>query len=293
MTERLYYKNQNGWVTEFSVFSDFHVNVSRDVDGLNDVDNKINATTTIGQDGETYVSSTIEARDIHITGHLRATTLDRQVQLRQRLNHALSPKQRGELVYVCGNLRRHIYCYPETAPNYTPGKMPQFVILLRCPNPFWQGETTEEIHIAEWESLMEFDETEGLQLDDIWEIGSRTGELIVNVENEGDVDCGMTIIFEAEGSVTNPLLMDVETLKYVKLNIAMLDGDRIEVTTAYGQKAAVLIRAGTRTSIFRLLDQDTTFLQMQVGENLFRCDADANASNLIARILFSSQYLGV
>jgi len=64
MVERLYYQNQNGWVTEFSVFSDFHVNVSRDVDGLNDVDNKINATTTIGQDGETFVSSTIEPRDI-------------------------------------------------------------------------------------------------------------------------------------------------------------------------------------------------------------------------------------
>jgi len=293
MVERLYYKNQNGWVTEFSVFSDFHVNVSRDVDGLNDVDNKINATTTIGQDGETFVSSTIEPRDIHITGHLRAPALARQVQLRQRLNHALSPKQRGELLYVCGDLRRHIFCYPETAPNYTPGKLPTFAILLRCPSPYWQGETTEEVRIAEWEGLMEFDETDGLQLGDNWEIGSRTGELIVNVENKSDVDCGMTIVFVAEGSVTNPMLMNVETLAYVKLNVSMQDGDRIEVTTAYGQKTAVLIRAGVRTSIFRLLHQDTTFLQVRVGENLFLCDADENAGNLTASILFSGQYLGV
>ena len=293
MTERLFYINQNGWTTEFSVLSEFHVNVSRDVDGLNDVDNKISATTTIGQDGETIVSSTIEPRDIHITGHLRATALARLVQLRQRLNHALSPKQSGELVYVCGSLRRHICCYPETAPNYTPGKMPAFAILLRCPDPFWHGETTEEVHIAEWESLMEFDGEDGLQLGDDWEIGRRTGELIVNVANESDVDCGMTIFFEAEGSVTNPMLMNVETLEYVKLNVEMIDGDRIEVTTAYGQKSAVLIRSGEKSSIFRRLDQNTSFLKMRVGENLFLCDADANTANLTARILFDGQYLGV
>ena len=293
MVERLYYLSPNGWTTEFSVLSDFHVNVSRDVDGLNDVDNKINATTTIGQDGETFVSSTIEPRDIHITGHLRATALDRQIQLRQRLNHVLSPKQSGELVYVCGELRRHIICYPETAPNYTPGKMPTFTILLRCPSPFWQGETTEIVRIAEWEGMMEFDEENGLQLGDDWEIGSRTGELIVNVENKGDVDCVMTIVFDAEGTVTNPKLINVETLEYVKVNYVMMSGDRIEVTTAYGQKTAVLIRNGQKTSIFRKLDQNTTFMQLRVGESLFQCDADENAINLTASIQFSGQYLGV
>ena len=87
--------------------------------------------------------------------------------------------------------------------------------------------------------------------------------------------------------------MNVETLDFVKLNLVMLDGDRIEITTAYGQKTAVLIRSGVKTGIFRLLDQDTTFLQMRVGENLFLCDADENAGNLTASILFSGQYLGV
>jgi len=65
------------------------------------------------------------------------------------------------------------------------------------------------------------------------------------------------------------------------------------VTTAYGQKNAVLIRSGVRTGIFRLLDPNTTFLQLRVGENLFTCDADENAANLTAKIQYSNQYLGV
>lgn len=293
MIERLYFKNGNGWITELSVHSDFHVNVSRDVDGLNDVSSKINTATTIGQDGETYVSSAIEPRVITITGHLRTTKIDRQIELRQRLNHVLSPKRKAELIYVCGSLRRRIGCYAETAPNYTPGVFPQFVIQLRCPNPFWQDETQAETQVAEWEGGMEFDDVDGLELTDEWEIGSRTGDLIVTVENSGDVDCGITIVFEAEGTLSNPQLLNVGTLEYVKVNTTMISGDRIEITTAYGEKNAVLVRSGATTNIFRLLDQGTTFLQLRVGDNLFACDADENAANLIARIQYSNQYLGV
>ncbi|MEG0997085.1 MAG: phage tail family protein, partial [Clostridia bacterium] len=71
MIERLWYRNEDGGAIEFSVYSDFHVNVSRDVDGLSDVANKISSESTFGQDGETYVSSSIEARDVDIIGHLR------------------------------------------------------------------------------------------------------------------------------------------------------------------------------------------------------------------------------
>ena len=293
MVERLYFTNGNGVVTEFSVYSDFHVNVSRDVDGLNDVSSKINTATTIGQDGETFVSSALESRDITITGHLRATGIARQMELRQRLNHVLSPKRQATLTYVCGSLRRRIACYAETAPNYTSGVLPQFVIQLRCPSPYWQEETVAEAQVAEWEGGMIFDETDGLQLTDTWEVGRRTGDLIVTVENAGDVDCGLKIIFEAEGTLVNPVMMNAGTLEFVKLYTTMISGDRIEVTTEYGQKKAVLIRSGVTTNIFRLLDPNTTFLQLRVGENLFTCDADQNAANLVAKIQYSNQYLGV
>ena len=50
MIERLYYTNAQGQTIELSVQSDFHVNVSRDVDGMNDVNCKVTTATTMGQD---------------------------------------------------------------------------------------------------------------------------------------------------------------------------------------------------------------------------------------------------
>ncbi len=293
MVERLYYQSANGWTTEFSVYSDFHVNVSRDVDGLNDVDNKVNTTRTIGQDGETYVSGAIQTRSIELTGHLRAFTLERKIALRQRLNHVMSPKQKGELIYVCGSLRRKIGCYAEAAPHYTKGKFPQFTIQLTCPDPFWEDENVIDVAVAEWEGGMIFDSTDGLELTDEWMIGSRTENLIVTEDNEGDIACGMTVIFEATGTVINPALMNAETLEFIRLAISMESGDRIEVQTGYGEKSAVLIREGVKTSVFYAIDPDTTFLQLQVGENLISCDADENAGNLTATLRYNRKYLGV
>lgn len=293
MQERLYYKTANGWITEFSVHSDFHVNVSRDVDGLNDVDNKVYTTTTIGQDGESYVSGSIQARSIEITGHLRTTSPERRMALRQRLNHVMSPKQQAELIYVCGSLRRRIPCYAEAAPHYTSSRFPQFVIQLTCPDPFWKDETVEATRVAEWEGGMIFDTTDGLELADGWVIGSRTGDLIVTVTNNGDVACGMTLVFEAEGRVVNPVIRNAETLEFIRLVTEMSGGDRIEITTGYGEKAVVLTRNGAQTNLFRTLDPESTFLQMQVGDNLFACDAQENVANLTVTIRYLRRYLGV
>ncbi|MEG0901651.1 MAG: phage tail family protein, partial [Clostridia bacterium] len=192
-----------------------------------------------------------------------------------------------------GDLRRQITCYCEAAPDYKAGRMPQFTVQLRCPSPFWQDESRDEVHVAEWEGLMEFDDANGLQLDADWRIGNRTAELIVEVTNAGDVDCGLTVVFVAEGAVTNPELMNAETLKAIKLNIEMVSGDRIEVTTAYGQKSAILTRSGELYNIFRCIDESTDFLQLEVGANLFVADAGTNASSLNTTILHSDLYLGV
>jgi len=291
--ERLYYANGIGQTIEFSALSDFHVNVSRDVDGMNDVSNKVNTATTMGQDGESYISSTIEARDIEITGHLRSTSLQRQIELRRQLNHAMSPKQSGTLTYVCGDLIRQITCYAEKCPSYTQGRWPKFIIQMRCLSPFWQETSNQIVPVVRWEGMMAFEETDGLMINEEWEIGARSTERIVTARNDGDVACGMKIRFVAEGSVTNPYLTDAETLETVKIKTTMVAGDLIEVTTHYGQKDAVLVRSGIRTNIFRLLDASTIFIQLSVGDNLLTCGASSGANNMSVTVEYANRFLGV
>ena len=139
----------------------------------------------------------------------------------------------------------------------------------------------------------EFPVPDGLELYDGWEIGYRQPSLIVNVYNSGDVKSGIRIEFRAIGAVTNPVLLNVDTREFIKLNISLVAGDVLTVSTGYGEKAVKLNRGGTITDAFRYLDVDSSYLQIAVGDNLFRYSADANAENLEVSIYHNNLYLGV
>ena len=164
---------------------------------------------------------------------------------------------------------------------------------LSCLNPFWREETETREDIATWIGGFEFPVPDGLELYDGWEIGYRQPSLIVNVYNSGDVKSGIRIEFRAIGAVTNPVLLNVDTREFIKLNISLVAGDVLTVSTGYGEKAVKLNRGGVITDAFRYLDVDSSYLQIAVGDNLFRYSADANAENLEVSIYHNNLYLGV
>ena len=89
------------------------------------------------------------------------------------------------------------------------------------------------------------------------------------------------------------LELNVDTREFIKLNISLVAGDVLTVSTGYGEKAVKLNRGGTITDAFRYLDVDSSYLQIAVGDNLFRYSADANAENLEVSIYHNNLYLGV
>ena len=125
------------------------------------------------------------------------------------------------------------------------------------------------------------------------ELGYREPSVIVNVYNEGDVKSGMRIVFSAIGTVVNPSLLNVNTQEYIKVNAIMEAGDVITVNTEYGKKGATLTRAGETTDYFRHIDVDSTFMQLDIGDNVFRYDAEEGAAALEASIYHNNKYLGV
>ena len=290
MIERLYYVNERGDKVELSTLSRYHVNISKDVSGLSDINNKLYTINSMGQDGDTYIGNRIEARDIEIVGHLKARDKTAQQVLRRQLNHILNPQYMAQFVYEYGDFKRVIDCKIESAPVYKPSTVyPEFTIQLVCLNPFWHEESDTREDIAIWEGGFEFE----LELDENWEIGNRQPSLIVDVYNSGDVKSGMKIYFRALGTVVNPLLLNVDTLEYIKINYTMAAGDVLIVTTGYGEKGISLLSGGVTTDAFRYLDPDSTHLQLDVGDNLFRYDAQSDVDNLEVSIYHKNYYLGV
>jgi len=124
-------------------------------------------------------------------------------------------------------------------------------------------------------------------------MGLREPSLIVNALNTGNVESGMIIEFKALGTLTNPSILNVETQEFFKVNKSMVAGEIITVNTNVGAKKVIDNLNGVETNILNLIDLDSTFLQLGVGDNLLRYDADTNLDNLEVNIYYNPFYLGV
>ncbi len=198
------------------------------------------------------------------------------------------------LTYELGDFKRVIGCTINNAPIFKRGTIfEQFTIQLSCLNPFWREEAETREDIATWIGGFEFPVPDGLEITPDWEIGYRQPSLIVNVFNSGDVKSGIRIEFRALGALTNPQLLNVNTQEFIKANISLEAGDVLTVSTGYGEKSVKLLSGGVESDAFRYLDVDSSYLQLAVGDNLFRYSADTNAENLEVSIYHNNLYLGV
>lgn len=157
-------------------------------------------------------------------------------------------------------------------------------------DPFIYRKDEQRLDIALWVPAFEFPleiPEEGI------EMGYRSPSLIVNVINEGQESTGMKIRFKALGTLVNPSLFNADTREQLLINTTMLSGDIIEVSTYKRRKFVKLIRNGVETNIFNLLDLSSKFLQLNIGDNLFRYDAAEGLGNLEVSIIFTPVFLGV
>lgn len=169
----------------------------------------------------------------------------------------------------------------------------EFDLQIECLNPFWREEEETKEDIASWVAAWHFpcviekDSTKSMIY------GYRAESVIVDCYNEGDVSTGMRIRFTALGTVSNPILLNVDTEEFIQINSTMKTGDVIEINTKYGSKGAKLIRDGVETDYFRYIDVDSTFMQLAIGDNMFRYDAASGVNSLEVSIFYSKEFLGV
>jgi hypothetical protein len=263
------------------------------VDGLGSPKNEVYTQKSPYQDGVTATHSSLGPRNIVIEGKIIDSNRENRRIYRNTLLSVFNPKLDGKLIIDLGNVKRQIDCIVEQAPYFSSesGQNHQdFSISLIAPNPFWQDTSTTKEEIAIWRGAFEFP----LELfEEGIELGYREPSLIVNVFNSGDVPCGMRIQFKALATVANPNLFNVNTREYFKINRTMEAGEVITVTTHFQNKRVELNKNGVVSNAFNWIDLNSTFLQLEPGDNLFRYDADNGIDNLEVSIYYTPQYLGV
>ena len=73
----------------------------------------------------------------------------------------------------------------------------------------------------------------------------------------------------------------------------MLNGDRIIITTQTNNKKVKLIRNAQETNIFNSLKPNSTFLQLDSGDNTFTYSADDGNEFIDIKFKHYSQYEGI
>jgi len=286
----LKYINNNNKSIELGNAAPFLVTT---IDGLGSPQNEIYTQKSPYQDGVTATHSSLGPRNIVIEGKIIDSNRENRQAYRYKLLSIFNPKLDGKLIIDLGSAQRQIDCKVEQAPYFSSNSeqnYQNFSISLLAPNPYWQDINTIKEEVAIWRGAFEFPleiVEEGI------EMGYRESSLIVNIFNKGDVACGMKILFKALATVVNPSLFNVNTREYFKINKTMQAGEVLTVTTHFQNKRVELNANGVVSNAFNWIDLDSTFLQLEVGDNLFRYDADEGLNNLEVSIYYTPQYLGV
>lgn len=287
---KLIYKNERGDTLRFGDKAPFLITA---IEGLGSPQNIISKSKSPLQDGSTITMTSLEDRGLMFQGVILENDRVIRQRLRRQLIKIFNPKLNGELTIERDGIVKKIECVPELAPFF-PSNMQnnyqEFSIQLFAANPYWQDILSVKKEVAIWRESFEFPLE---MLEQGIELGYREPSLIVNVINNGDVNCGIRIEFKALASVNNPSLFNVNKREFFKINKSMVAGEVITVTTDFQNKKVLSNVNGIETNAFNWIDFESTFLQLDVGDNLLRYDAEDGLENLAVTIYYTPQYLGV
>ena len=250
-----------------------------DKDGFSNVNNEINSSKSIYQDGETENSSTLSSRYITVQGEYLVTNIQ---EGRNKLIRVFNPKLKGILTYNEGTFSKTIECRPESSPFITKlqGATFSFIINLYCPNPYWRDISISDEEMVTWTGGMTFPLSLPTEF-------AMAGERIINIINNGDVATPITL--EISGTATNPKITNTLTGEYIKVNRTLVDGDTLIITTEFANKRV----EQNGINVFNYIDLNSTFFSLNPGDNVIELTTDDINDNATIRINYRNRYLGV
>lgn len=307
MVERIIYTNAIGKSVELNHSAPL---ILFNLDGVEGFETDVKTNKSAFNDGVMVSAVSVEERIITINGYiyidlsdlppdpeLRDTYLETERErLKRELYSAFNPKHRGELKiykktssYSASNLvvnQAPIFDMDYTDTN----ELFSFSVDLLMPFPYFGTESPIVEEFGSEIGMIEFPmdvPPEGQELT------IRNMEIVKNIVNEGDTEAPITVEFKANAVVKNPSIFNIYTREFIKINRTMKNGERIVVTTEPGNKRVVSIIDGIEENIFEQLDQGSTFIHLNVGENVIRYNADELLEQLEVYITYKNYYVGV
>jgi hypothetical protein len=251
----------------------------------------------VNQIGVSITSTSLKERSITVTGWIIADNEEEMDERKQFLNRYFDPRYEIDVMYKNYFLR----FVPDNTVKYGTSEkenndtIVQFQIKGTCADPLFSEINGSKETIAATIATFHFPLIMSTNLYERGIVfGYRQPSLTAKVTNKGAVEVGMKIVFKAIGELTNPRLIDVDTREFVAIEKSMVAGEEIVINTNVGEKS-IQGKIGNEdySNYFMYKDLDSTWLQLRLGDNLFRYDADSGLDNLEVYLYFYNKYLEV
>ncbi len=259
---------------------------------------KIQNVTTQGydQDGAVLVNSYVLPRDMEIKGQIKADSTRQMQELRDRLEKIFIPRKDILITHYYGGKTRIIRARVEETPAFGfegVSSVQSYSIQALATDPYWTDAEEVLVELANTVGKFHFPLRIPVRKGVIF--GLHQTSMIANVYNASAIKVGMRYVFAANGIVRNPMLFNVRTRQFMRLNCTMTEGETITVQT--GQKKTITRnRNGLEDDYIGKIDLaggGRTFLELDPGDNLLRYGADEGEKNLQVKIYHINQYMGV
>ena len=294
MINKIIYENERGISIELNREGPLFLSSVNGFDGL---ESEIISSQSAYQDGISINKTILKDRLLTLNCHMAIDNEQQRHVLKRKLYNAFNPKIKGNMkIYTdAGQLRGASNLRVVQAPIFEDdyeglNDLVSFQIQLIMPLPYFEDINANRVDFGNDIGNFFFDleiEEEGNEL------SIRNNSTILNIYNSGDAETPLKVIFKAKSNVKNPSIYNVYTKEYIKINKTMQEGEEITITTGIGNKRVESFLNGITTNIFNLLDIQSSFMWLDIGDNIIRYDAEYMIEQLEVYIYYTNYYLGV
>lgn len=265
------------------------------VDGMTTATTSIASGTVIGADGD--IVNNVQANPRPIVIDLRVKSGVNVEDAKRAVLQVVKIKQLGMLEWTQNERTVTISGIVESVdmPRWTDAVTMQ--ISMHCSQSFWEdidfivqqiSEAIDLHYFIDGASGMLYFPAQGIPLGEYDTI--RTKQFY----NNGDVAVGMEISIVAFATVTNPIIYDSNG-NFLGVGygdgakrVQMQAGDVITITTHKGKKTIML----NGNSILSKLRPQSTWLQMEAGDNLYTINSDDDSiTNMTFSLIYKQRYV--
>ncbi len=253
------------------------------------------------QDGYNYEAAFTEMRDVTasciIMGNGYADMFQKRRSVKRIMNPKLSP---GKLIYendfYTEGIEMAVKIDAEPAfstdrDNFGYHSMIG-VVSMTAFDPFWHDIEEASVELVGLTDPFFWNDSEYFYSGTPFYLGAIESASTV-IDNIGDVPA--PLIIEWVGAATKPRITLVDTGEYIELNGVLASDQKLIITTGYGDKNVYIetISTGARVKDFSIVDPDSVFFSLPVGNCTVSLSADSGADQAAVTLKYKNLYLGV